>query len=915
MTPEHQRPNPDALLAQVQAEEQERTRGKLKIFLGYAAGVGKTYAMLEAAHERLEEGVDVVVGYIEIHGRAETEKVLQGLEVLPRKRILYRGLQIEEPDTDLILRRRPQLVLVDELAHTNPPESRHPKRYQDVEELLSAGIDVYTTVNIQHLESLNDVVLQITGVQVRETIPDRLIDQASEIEVIDLPPLELLARLREGKVYIPEQARQAMDKFFRQGNLTALREISLRRTAARVDTQMRTYMRREAIAGPWPASERLLVAISPHTSSEQLVRTASRLAEETHAEWFAVVVETPRSASLSRDRQAQVQRTLRLAEELGARVKMLSGNSVAEALVQYAQKHNVSKIVVGSAPHPRWKEILFGTATQQIIRLAGTIDVYVISQHGHVPESPREAPQTRAKRVLRLRPYLGGLVLVALATLLSWVLHNNLSLINLMVLYLVAVVLAAFFQGRGPAILASLLSMLTFNFFFVPPQMTFRVSDPEYLLTFLGFLVVGIVISTLASRVRKQVETARRREENTAALYALSRDLAASSTKEAVNQAVLHNISQTFSRATALLIPAKGVLRVSAQSQGFLFEPNEMAVAGWAFEQRKPAGRGTEMLPSARGYYLPMVTAQGTWGVLGVQPPDPEDLLDAEQRGLLSAFANQTALAVERVELAEVAGRNQVLEATEKLERALLNSISHDLRTPLVSITGVLTTLEENDHLEEETQRKLVMAAREEADRLNRLVGNLLDMTRIEAGAIRLYPEPTDLEDLVGAALEQLRERLGQRPVTVQVPENLPLVPLDYPLMVQVLVNVIDNALKYSPPDQPVEISAYQTGTEVAIEVADRGAGIPLEDLSRVFDKFYRVQRPDSVSGTGLGLSICKGITEAHGGRIEAVNREGGGTVVTVYLPLETAVGEEKVNPPAEAVDVRPAAVAREESK
>ncbi|MEI6310190.1 MAG: sensor histidine kinase KdpD, partial [bacterium] len=768
-------------------------------------------------------------------------------------------------------------------------------------------------VNIQHLESLNDVVLQITGVQVRETIPDRLIDEASEIEVIDLPPLELLARLGEGKVYVPEQARQAMEKFFRQGNLTALREISLRRTAARVDTQMRTYMRREAIAGPWPASERLLVAINPHTSGERLVRTARRLAEETHAEWFAVVVETPRSAPLSRDQQDQVQRTLRLAEELGARVKMLSGNSVAETILQYATKHNISKIVMGSAPHPRWKEILFGTVSQQIIRLAGAIDVYVINQYSQVPKSQQEAPQTQARRVLHLRPYLGSLLLVGLATLIGWVLHNNLAPINLVVFYLVVVVLAAFFQGRGPAIFASIVSVLAFDFFFVPPQMTLRVTDSEYLLTFLGLLVVGLVVSTLASRVRKQVETARRREENTAALYALSRDLATSSTREGVNQAVLHNISQTFRRATALLISEEGVLRISAQSQGFLFGSNEMAVAGWAFEHRQPAGRGTETLPSASGYYLPMVTARGTWGVLGVQPPDPEDLLDAEQRGLLSAFANQAALAVERVELAEAAGRNQVLEATEKLERALLNSISHDLRTPLVSITGVLTTLEENDYLEAETQHKLVVAAREEADRLNRLVGNLLDMTRIEAGAIRLYPEPVDLEDLVGAALEQLRERLGQRPVTVQAPKNLPSVLLDYPLIVQVLVNIIDNALKYSPPNQPVEISAYLSGTEVAIEVADRGAGIPLEDLERVFDKFYRVQRPESVSGTGLGLSICRGIAEAHGGRIRAANREGGGTMVTVYLPLGTTAGKEEADSSVEAVDGQPAAVAREE--
>jgi two-component system sensor histidine kinase KdpD len=891
------RPNPDELLARVQAEEARRARGRLKIFLGYAAGVGKTYAMLEAAHQRRSEGVDVVVGYVETHGRAETEALLAGLEVVPRRRVSYRDTLLVEMDVDAVLARRPQLVLVDELAHTNAPESRHPKRYLDVEELLSCGIDVYATMNVQHLESLNDVVAQITGVTVREKVPDSVLDEANEIEVVDLPPPELLQRLQEGKVHVPEQAARAIQMFFREGNLTALREMALRRAAERVDEQMRAYMETRAIPGPWPAAERLLVCVSSSMLSERLVRAARRLADELNAEWFALYVETPGDAGLSQAERDRVARVLQLAEELGARGVALPGADVAGTAIEYARQHNVTKIIVGKPVRrgPDLLNTLRGSVTDRLIQRSGDIDVYVIT---------REEPASRVPAVAQWRPhrpwrrYLGALGLVAAGTLLGWPVHTVVSPVNLVMIYLAVVVIAAFYLGRGPAVLAAGLSVLAFDFFFVQPRLSFTVSDTEYVLTFAGLFVVGLVISSLAARSREQAEAARRRERQAVALYELSRDLAGARGLEDILQVVIQHIGQTFGRDAAVVLPAGDSLQPRALSPGLSLDANELAVAEWAFRQRQSAGRGTDTLPAASLRYLPLTTARGAVGVLGVKPADPDSLLTPEQRRLLEAFASQAALAIERAQLAEQAREAQLSQATEELQRALLNSISHDLRTPLVSITGTLTTLEEGDaSLDEEARRSLITVAREEAERLNRLVGNLLEMTRIEAGALRPLPEPCDVQEVVNAALDRLGDRLQGRPVAVDVPEVL--APMDFVLMAQVMVNLLDNALKYSQPGTPISIDARTTAEAadggrdgvLEVSVADRGEGIPPEDLERVFDKFYRVHRPDSVGGTGLGLAICKAIVEAHGGRIGARARAGGGTVAFFTLPLEAAPG------------------------
>ncbi len=879
------RPDPDDLLARVQAEERQRNRGRLKIFFGYAAGVGKTYAMLEAAHQRKAEGVDVVVGYVETHQRVETENMLKGLEVIPPKVIQYRNVQLLEMDIDKVLERKPQLVLVDELAHTNATGSRHPKRYQDVEELLSIGINVYTTLNIQHLESLNDVVAQITGTKVRETIPDTVIDEVTDIELIDLPTDELLNRLKEGKVYIPEQAERAIEQFFRQGNLTALRELTMRRAAERVDDLMLDYMGKRFIPGPWPAGERLLVCISPGAMSEHLIRTARRLADELKAEWYAIFVKTPHQAGMPIEQRDRIDRMLRLAEELGAKAMTIPGTSVAETVTTYARNQNITKIIIGKSRRPKWEELLRGSVTDQLIRASGPIDIYFVNSD----EQPSfREPQRVIQPHHPWRRYLFGVILVAVATGLCSLVAPYISPTNLIVIYLLSTVLAAVFLGRGPSILTSILSVAAFDYFFVPPRLTLAVSDTEYILTFFGLLAVSLVISYLTTQVREQAISAQRREAQTAVLYELGHDLTAAVGLEAVAKTIIDHIGQIFSREVAIFLPTSGELSLYMASQGLTVVENELAVATWTFQHGQEAGRGTDTLPDASMYYQPLKTTRGVIGVLGIKPNEPSIYLSPDQHKILDAFANQVALAIEGAQLVEQARQNELLEVTDKLQTALLNSISHDLRTPLVSITGALSSMEEaGSELDEEVRSSLIETAREEAERLNRLVGNLLDITRLEAGVIQLHREACDVQELIGSALEQVGAPLKNRQVNIDIPADISDISLDFVLFSRVLVNVIDNALKYSPPDKPIDIKALLSDHCLEITIADRGEGIPEGDLDKIFDKFYRVQRPDNVSGTGLGLSICKGIVEAHDGTITAQNRRGGGAIFRIEVPSE----------------------------
>jgi two-component system sensor histidine kinase KdpD len=787
--------------------------------------------------------------------------------------------------TDAVLSRKPRIALVDELAHTNAPGSRHEKRWQDVEEFLAAGIDVYTTVNIQHFESLKDIVAQITGVRVRETVPDRLLDQAAEIRLVDIPPEELLQRLREGKVYIPEQAVWAAEKFFKPGNLIALRELTLRRTAARVDEEMRAYMETRAIVGPWPAAERLLVCVSGSPFSEKLIRTTRRLADEMKAPWHTIYVETPGSGRHEQENRERVWKDMRLAESLGAQVATVAATAAADAVIDFAVKHNVTKIVVGKPTRPRWREFLRTPLVDQIIRLSGTIDVYVVSIE---PDEVKPGAAPRRRMPFPWSGYLKSLTLVAAATLAGELLRPVLAPTNMVMLYLLAVVLAAVRLGLKPAIVTAFLGVIAFDFFLVPPHFSFTVADTQYLITFFALFTVGVVISTLVSKARERAEAIRKREVQTASLYYLSRDLAAAADVEAILDAIVRNFAESFNGRLVILLAEGEHLEVKAASEEMHLDPKELAVADWAFRNRQSAGRATETLGSAAFLYLPLQAAASVLGILGVDFLDGGDYANPQSRRLLDAFAAQATLAIERVQLVKQAEQAQLLQARESLERALLNSVSHDLRTPLVSITGALGTLrDERERLSETTRRELLNAAWEEGERLNRFVGNLLDMTRLEAGAVKPKEEPCDIQDLAGCALAAIEQRLGGREIAVQIPDGLPLVRMDMALMTQVLVNLLDNALKYSPTGSSITLAARVEGGFLTMEVADRGPGVPDADLHRVFDKFYRVPVPEGAGGTGLGLAICKGIVEAHGGKIRAENRAGGGLRVIVTLPVK----------------------------
>ena len=884
MTSEEMRPSPEAMLKAARAEESAEKRGKLKIFLGYAAGVGKTYAMLQAARQQQQEGREVVAGYVESHGRAETDALLEGMEVLPKIGREYQGILLTELDIDAALARKPQLILVDELAHTNAPGCRHEKRWQDIEELLAAGIHVYTTVNVQHFESVIDIVAQITGITVRETVPDSMLDLAAEITLVDIPPEELLQRLHQGKVYIPEQAAWAAKKFFQPGNLIALRELAMRRAAARVDEEMRTYMETRAIPGPWPVTERLLVCASGSPFSEKLIRTTRRLADELRAEWYTVYIETPSLGRQQQENRERVWRDLRLAESLGAEVVTLTSSSVAEAVIDYAVRHNVTRIVVGKPAKSRWRELFRQPIVDQIIRLSGAIQVHVVSISG-VTVKPRRL--FKSDRPVPWFEYLASLALVAGTTMLATLAMPYLSPINLVMLYLLSVVLAAARLGLRPAILNAALGVLAFDFFFIPPRFTLTVHDTEYFLTFFGLFVVGVVISTLVTKAKDRAEIMRERELQTESLYYLSRDLAAAVDRESIMTAVLKNISETLQAQLAVLAPKGEQMKILAISEGLVLDMKELAVADWAFRNRREAGIGTETLGSAELLYLPLITSSYFLGVLGIKLQKTADYRSPHHRRLLDAFVTQITLAMERVHLTEQAEQTLILQARESLERALLNSISHDLRTPLVSIIGALSSLRDNNlQLDEQKRRDLITGAWDEAERLNRFVGNLLDMTRLESGELRLAREPCDVQDLIGCARAALEVRLADRKVQVNLAPGLPLVAMDMVLMVQVLVNLLDNALKYSPMESSIEISARTEAHQLQLTVLDQGPGIPEPDLKRVFDKFYRLPVPEGASGTGLGLSICKGIVEAHGGSIRAENRTGGGLRVVIRLPL-----------------------------
>jgi len=893
------RPDPDALLARAREEEARKSRGRLKLFFGAAAGVGKTYAMLEAARESKADGVDVVVGVVETHGRAETGALLDGLEILPPRQVPYRGSTLKEFDLDAALARRPVVILVDELAHSNAEGSRHAKRWQDVLELVDAGINVYTALNVQHLESLNDLVAKITGVIVRETVPDSVLERADEIELVDLPPDELIQRLQEGKVYLPQQAEEAMHNFFRKGNLIALRELALRRTADRVDAQMQAYMRDHAIAKTWPVAERVLVCVSPSPQAGLLVRAGRRLATRLGAEWIVAYVETPANAKLPAADRERVVQTLRLAEQLGAETATLSGSTMSEEILSYSRARNVSKIVIGKPARSLWKRIVLGSIVDALVRGSGDIDIYVVSvgKEGAVPRPVRPLAESTDWRA-----YLEALSAVALCTGIAWLMFPYFGLSNLIMVYLLGVVAVAARSGRAPTVLASVLSVATFDFFFVPPYFSFAVSDTQYLVTFAVMLVVALVISGMTVRIRAQADSARDRERRTAALYAMSRELANTRGVTSLLAIAIQHIVEAFPAEVAVLRPdATGRLEAQLVPAAALrVDTTEQAVAQWVFEHKELAGLGTSTLPGAAALYVPLLGSRGAVGVLGVKPKEAHAFDSPEQLHLLETFANQTALAIERAVLAEEAQAAQLRVQGERLRNSLLSSVSHDLRTPLAVITGSASTLlESGSALEAAVRQDLLQTIRVEAERLNRLVQNLLEMTRLEAG-VEVRKEWHSIEEVVGAALSRLEVVLRDRPVHTDIAKELPLVPMDDVLVEQILINLLENAVKYTPAGSTMEIRAWAEEDRVMVEVADRGPGLAAGDESHIFEKFYRGATRDS-RGAGLGLAICRAIVEAHGGRIWAQNRPDGGAAFRFFLPIEGEpphLGPAQADPP-----------------
>ncbi len=876
------RPDPDTLLRRVIEDEAKAQRGHLKIFFGASAGVGKTFAMLLSAKTALAQGAPLIVGLVETHGRADTETMAAGLPRLALKQVPYKGKILTEFDIDAALTfgasHDHALVLLDELAHNNAPGSRHPKRWQDVEELLAAGMDVWTTMNVQHLESLNDIVSGITGIQVWETVPDRVFDQAHEVVVVDLPPDELLERLKAGKVYLPEQAERAASSFFRKGNLLALRELALRRTADRVDGEVQAYRRVASVQSVWPNREALLACIGPGDGGEKIIRSCSRLAGQLGVQWHAVHVETPSQLRQARSAQQATFKVLQLAEQLGGTIATLSAPDAASALVRYAREHNLSRLVMGR--HERrlpWHKAL----SERVAVMADDLDVLQVS----LPRASREAIATAAvepDQSGKVWPgYASAGMACVAAALLATPLVSVLELSNIVMIFLLVVVGVGLRFGRGPAVLAAFMGVGLFDFFFVPPRFSFAVSDVQYVVTFAVMLSVALAIGQLTAGLKVQAEAATQREHRVRSLYAMSKDLASALLPEQVAELGQRFVSAEFGVPATLLVAddAGHLLEIAGGTAAV-----DMAIAQWSFDRSTPAGRGTDTLPASPCMVVPLKAIMRTRGVLIIEPVK-DRLIGPEQRQLLDTCASLLAISLERIHYIEVAQASTVQIESERLRNSLLSAISHDLRTPLASLVGLADTLELTRPAPNDQQMQISRAIRQSAVRMSALVGNLLDMARLEAGAVQLNRQWQPLEEVVGSALALCDAQLGQRPVSVDIAEDLPLLHLDAVLFERVLVNLLENAAKYTPDGTPISITARAGSGQVVINVEDGGPGLPPGKEASIFEKFERGNKESATPGVGLGLAICRAIVQAHGGAITGSNREEGGARFTITLP------------------------------
>lgn len=889
------RPNPDELLSRIAAEEKEEeqakdTRGKLKIFFGACAGVGKTYAMLSAAKSALSEGTDILVGLVETHGREDTKKLLEGLPILPNREVQYKGTLIKEFDLDAALARKPQLVLLDELAHTNAPGSRHPKRWQDVIELLDAGINVYTTINVQHLESLNDVVARITGVWVKETVPDEVFDKASEISLVDIPSEELLKRLSEGKVYIAQDAKKrAAQNFFKKSNLIALRELALRRTAERVDALMDVYKTQGGGTQGWSGADRILVCIGPDALSVKLVRTAKRMSSGLKSQWTVIYIENERHFRLSKEGQDAVEKTLRLAERMGADTEIIQGQKASDDILNYARTHGITKIIVGKPNKSRLRAFLSGTLADEIIRGSGEIDVYVVT--GDTERKSLFSPFWKAKTPWQY--FLIAVAMVVLCTVLAFPFRQFVDPVNLIMIYLVGVVSIALRYGRIPSFITTIFSAISFNFFFLAPYYDLHVVEDKEIITFVGLVITGGIIGTQTSRLRLQAISARKREKNTSSLFAMSRELTANRGKVNLSQVATQHIAEVLDSDVFLWLPdEKGELQTvvaETQTDTKVIDPvREESVARWTFTHKQNAGLGTDTLPSASALYIPLIASSGAVGVIAAIPHDvASGGYSTDKVSLLEAFANITSSALERAESAEMIEKTMLEAESEKLRNILLSSVSHDLRTPLAAITGAASTLLiEGEKISYEYKTELLRSIHEEGARLAKMVTNLLDVSSLESGSVKLNKELYFIEELIGSAIMRVEPKLKQHTIVTDIENGLPLLRMDGLLIEQILINLLENAITYTPAGTTITIAAENHKPFVQVSVSDNGNGIASGEEEKIFDKFYGGSNRDG----GLGLAISRGIINAHGGKIWARNKtagEGTGAVFIFTIPIK----------------------------
>ncbi len=880
---ESPRPDPDDLLRKIQQEEAEHPRGHLKVFFGASAGVGKTYAMLQHAHQKSKDGVHVTVGIVETHGREETASLLEGFEQIPLVPVSYRGRSFEELNLDGILERKPQLVLVDELAHTNVPGARHKKRWQDVEEILNAGIDVYTTLNVQHLDSLNDIVGQITGIHVRETVPDRFFEKAEEVALIDLPPDELIRRLDEGKIYIPKQAEKATQSFFRRGNLIALRELALRRTADSVDSKMREYRTGRGIKQLWQTKERILVCVGPHPESERLVRAASRIASALHADWIAVYVETPDLAQLSLESRSRIFTTLKIAEDLGAHTSTVSGTDVPQTLIAFAREHNVTAMVLGKARKKGIWNWGRKDLTNEISQLDPSLLLHVIGEAQ--TSKPRQSISRRASKFL-WKPYGIASLILAFVTIGCTLLYPYLDLANIIMAYLVAVVFIAFRHGRNPGLFTSILGVLCFDIFFVPPRFSLGVQDSRHLMTFAIMLGVAVLVGTLTSKLKFQATVAARREHRADILYQVGRELANSLTVEKAVEVAVHHISGIFSARTRVLLPdAQDKLQIpqnGVEGEGWKIDEG---LAQWCFENRKPAGMGTDTVSQSSVRYVPLPGTMKIRGVVAVEFASADFVRLPEQVRLLETIATQVGQTLERIHYIEVAQDSIVRMETERLRNTLLASVSHDIRTPLAALvgqTGNLLTLQDSIPRE---MRHIVQNIHQDAERLGNIVRNILDMASLQSGQVQIKKAWQPIDEVIGVSVAEILRLYPGLPLDVDIPESIPLVEIDSVLFDRVFSNLLGNAVKYAGLQAPILLSVRALPDEIRIYVEDEGPGIPEIKQNAVFEKFKRGDEEHSLPGVGLGLSICRAIVEAHSGKIWVENRSPKGARFVVSIP------------------------------